>query len=126
MPSTMINMSGDIEDSNEGHKHKQLSSKNNKHFRHDVNKLEITDTLTRFHLIAASFQSLQAIVLFYVASKKTINRSVFTNFATDEDLGEDMYIRPNAELLGSLSVSYYTAIFIMLASSDHWLCVLPF
>jgi len=98
----------------------------NHHYLHIVNKLEIPDSLTRFHLIAATFQSLQSIVLFYVASKKTINRSVFTNFATDEDLGEDMYIRPNAELLGSLSISYYTAIFIMLASTDHWLCVLPF
>jgi len=82
--------------------------------------------LTRFHLIAAVFQSLQTCILFYVASKKTINRSVFTNFATNEDLEDGMYIRPNAELLGSLSVSYYAAIFIMLASTDHWLCVLPF
>ena len=93
-----------------------------------INNLNtIPPSLFRWNLAAAIFQLVQAIVLFYLSSKATTNWYLYTsfpqNFGDRETSGD--FGRPGSKEIAAYSVTWYSAVFILLSATDHLTVITP-
>ena len=99
---------------------------NREHYLYPDTLNEIPQWLQPAHFVAAMFQFLQAIILFYFASSDDQARwDVYTNYPIPHEFNSNEHGPPFAERLGSVSLTMYSAIFILLSGIDHALCSSP-
>mmetsp|Transcript_15132 Transcript_15132/g.23762 ORF Transcript_15132/g.23762 Transcript_15132/m.23762 type:complete len:299 (+) Transcript_15132:85-981(+) len=79
------------------------------------------------HLVAALFQCMQSLFLFAFSSQVDLRWNIYSNFPAGDELvlGENEYAKPEANLIGSYSVTWYAGVFILLSGIDHISCLLP-
>lgn len=88
---------------------------------------EIPPSLFRWNLAAAIFQLVQAIVLFYLSSRATTDWYLYSNFPQTFDDRETNteFGRPGAKEIAGYSVTWYSAVFILLSAIDHLSVITP-
>lgn len=100
------------------------SNNNNK----DIQTLnEIPSHLQYWNLAAALFQFAQAAALFYLSSQADTKWYWFVHFGDFDGDREDNpdFGLPESEKVASFSVTWYSAVFILLSGLDHLLVTLP-
>ena len=89
----------------------------------------VPDNLFRWNLIAAIFQFVQAGALFYLSSAADTEWSLFSSFplTLDDREGENgaIFGVPGPNQVASYSVTWYSAVFILLSGFDHLAVILP-
>lgn len=89
----------------------------------------IPPSLKTWNLAAAVFQFVQAIALFYLSSQAETPWRLFTNFpaVVDDDQrqsGSEAVGEPIPSEIAAYSVTWYSAVFILLSGIDHLACVI--
>ena len=96
---------------------------NREHYLYPDTLNEIPQWLQPAHFVAAMFQFLQAIILFYFASRDNEARwDVYTNYPIPHEFNSNEHGPPFAERLGSVSLTMFSAVFILLSGFDHAAC----
>lgn len=89
---------------------------------------EIPRSLVCWNLAAAIFQFAQAGALFYFASQASTQWSLFSNFPQGFEDGEgeeSAFAQPFPKEFASFSVTWYSAVFILLSGLNHLATVIP-
>ena len=101
---------------------------------------EIPSNLRMWNIVAAIFQFAQCIALFYLSSQANTNWYLYTHFPGNFDERqqdvtvngtaipegiEDDFGRPEAKEIAAYSVTWYSAVFILLSGLDHMVVALP-
>jgi len=86
---------------------------------------EIPSNLQYWNIAAAIFQFAQAIALFYLSSQANTKWFWYTYFGNFDDREDADFGIPEPKLVASFSVTWYSAVFILLSGLDHLVVTLP-
>lgn len=94
---------------------------------HEIENLnEIPSKLQKWNIAAAVFQFAQCAVLFYLSSQANTKWLWFVNFPyTTEGREEENFGMPEPTEVAAFSVTWYSAVFILLSGLDHLIVTLP-
>jgi hypothetical protein len=86
---------------------------------------DIPPSLYRWNLYAAIFQFVQALALFYLSSQANTKWLWYTNYPLSlDDSADSDFGKPGPEQVASFSVTWYSAVFILLSGIDHLACII--
>lgn len=88
----------------------------------------IPKSLFRWNAAAAIFQFVQAGMLFYLSSKATTKWYLYSNFPEnfdDRETAPDTFGQPGPKEVAAYSVTWYSAVFILLSGLDHLSVITP-
>lgn len=96
---------------------------------HNLNQVP-SKQLQTWNIVAACFQFAQCIALFYLSGQADTKWYWYTHFPANlderaDDQADGDFGRPTSDQVAAFSVTWYSAVFILLSGLDHLLVTLP-
>jgi hypothetical protein len=88
----------------------------------------IPPRLRKWNIAAAIFQFVQGAALFYLSAQADTDWYLYTNFPKtfdERDVAPDDFGRPGPKEIAGYSVTWYSAVFILLSGLDHFVVSFP-